>query len=174
MSATGQRAFPRQRAGAGYSLLELVVALIVIIALAGFALDRVMFYQERAEKAAMEGILALVKMGLQMRLAELIVTNRQMLAAALERENPLILLDPPPGNYAGEYAPPLKSGCWYYASRERELVYVPSSTAYLEGLTKGATELRFRVVLHTEKNAQTGQPAPIGVGLLPSRDFRWF
>ena len=177
MSNPGNRAWrplPRHRYCTGHSLLELIIAVAIIGVLAGIAMDRVLFYQERAEKAAMESTLALVKMSLQMRLAELIVANRQQLAVDLEQENPMKLLDPPPGNYAGSYITPARGGSWYYADKERELVYVPSGTAYLTGGKDNPKELRFRVVIQTEKNARTGQAAPIGVALSPNPGFQWF
>lgn len=158
----------------GFSLLELVMAIALIGAIAMFALDRLLFYQERTEKIAMESTLALVNMGLQVRLSELIMSNRQMRVAELELENPMRWLDPPPSNYAGEYVVPAKRGYWYYAVREHELVYTPSATTYLEVGQTGQIELRYRVLIRYENNHVTGQPAPIGVHLAPSRDFRWF
>lgn len=164
----------RRRLGAGYSMLELVLVVIVVGVLATVAMERFLFYQEQAEKAAMEATLAEVKMGLQMRLAELIVSNRQNLVGALEREDPMQWLDPPPANYAGPYAAPLKNGNWYYAQQNHELVYLPASAANLHIGNGKDKELRFRVVIRAETNVYTKIPTPSGVGLQPSRDFKWF
>jgi len=62
---------------AGFTLLELGVAITAIAVLAVLLLNRLHIYQEMAEKAAMESTLRLIKTGLQIRLAELIITNRQ-------------------------------------------------------------------------------------------------
>jgi general secretion pathway protein G len=164
----------QRRRPAGFSMLELALVVVVVSVLATVALGRFLYYQERAEKVAMESTLAIVKMGLQMRLAELIVTNRQAFAVQLERENPMKWLDPIPDNYAGEYVAPIKSGNWYYAAAEHELVYLPSGTSYLDLGQSALAELRYHVVLQFDRNAVTGHPAPIGVGLVPSRDFKWF
>lgn len=165
---------PRRPRPAGFSLLELALVVIVVSVLATVAMGRFLYYQERAEKAAMESTLALVRMGLQMRLAELIVTNRQALAVQLARENPMQWLDPPPAVYRGEYSVSAKSGYWYYAAAGHELVYLPTSTAYLDTGQAGLQQLRFRVVLRFEKNAVVAQSAAIGISLAPSREYTWF
>ena len=132
---------------AGFTLIELILVLIVISVLGVTALDRFRYYQERAEKAAMEATLAAFKMGLQLQLAELIVTNKQMAVAQLERENPMRWLQEPPGNYLGEYTTPTQPGNWYYAMNEHELVYVPNNSAYLDTRRSANKELRFRVAI---------------------------
>jgi type II secretory pathway pseudopilin PulG len=164
----------QRRRPAGFSLLELALIVVVVSALAAVALDRYLYYQERAEKFAMEETLAMVKMGLQIRLAELIMTNRQSIAAQLERENPMQWLDPPPNNYFGDYVSPAKHGNWYYSAAEHELVYVPSSRSKLDIDQSALKELRYRVVIQFEPNLFTGRPLPIGVSLVPSRSFKWF
>jgi prepilin-type N-terminal cleavage/methylation domain-containing protein len=163
-----------QRRRGGFSMLEFVLVVFVIGVLATVAINRFLFYQERTEKIAMESTLALVKMGLQLRLAEMMMGNRQSQAVELERENPMKWLDPPPANYAGEYSAPIKTGNWYYASAERELVYVPASTAFLDIAQSGSKELRYRVAIQTGRNEVTGQPMPIGVGVVASRSYKWF
>ena len=54
---------------AGFTLLELVVVICVAGVIAVIAANRFLYLEERAEKAALEGVLAGVKMGLQIRMA---------------------------------------------------------------------------------------------------------
>ena len=61
----------------GFTLVELAVAISVIAVLAAVLLNRLAYYKELAEKAAMESMVRIIKTGLQIRLAELIITNRQ-------------------------------------------------------------------------------------------------
>jgi general secretion pathway protein G len=174
MTARGSRTKRGWRRGGGFSMLELALVVFVVGILVAVAVERFLFYQERTEKIAMESTLALVKMGVQLRLAELMVGNRQSLAVALESENPMRWLDPPPANYAGEYSAPIKSGYWYYASAEHELVYQPSGTVYLETASNLDKELRFRVVIQVGRNLFSGQPMPTGVSVEATREYKWF
>jgi general secretion pathway protein G len=121
-----------------------------------------------------EATLAALKMGLQFQLAELIVTNRQMTAAQLERENPIRWLQEPPANYLGEYTKPPQPGNWYYATSARELVYVPNNSAYLDARRSENKELRFRVAVRYAADAATGRKTPSGAAIIQAREFKWF
>ena len=160
----------------GFTLVELVGVIIIASVLAAVALDRLLFYTERAEKAAMDATLAATKMGLQIRLAELIMTNRQMVAPQLERENPMRWLAEPPSGYLGEYSAPPKPGNWYFAADARQLVYVPSGTRYLQLNHEDKKELRFQVRLYYDEIDMAGGKVRslAGVSLLPVRPYRWF
>lgn len=161
---------------AGFTLIELILVIGVVGVLSATAADRLFYYQERAEKAAMEATLAAVKMGLQIRLAELTVTNRQNLAAELERENPLRWLDEPPANYAGDYHAPPERGAWYFATDAYQLVYVPNNTSYLRWEQRDERELRFQVRLRYEEIELVGgkSKTPAGIAIIPARPYRWF
>ena len=159
---------------AGFSQLELVVVICVAGVIAIFAAERFLYLEERAEKAALEGVLAGLKMGLQIRMAEMLMTNQQAGIGALEKENPVRWLQQPPGNYAGEYAAPAKSGYWYYAAREHQLVYLPNYSAHLDTGQSGNKELWFRIAIRYEASAVTGGRIPAGIGLVPAQGFKWF
>lgn len=163
----------RQR---GFNLFELVVALALIAALAAVLLDRLAYYQEMAEKAAMESTLRVIKTGLQIRLAELIIGNRQGEAAALEMEDPMRWLDPPPVNYAGAYREPPNFGKWYFDAKARQLVYVVSRGNRLELAAPGETQqVRFRAQLLRDRvNVAGGAVESVtGVTLTPVTPYRW-
>lgn len=161
---------------AGFSLFEFVVALIIISVLAAVLLNRLAYYQEMAEKAAMESTLRTIKTGLQIRLAELIVTNRQAEAARLESGDPFQWLDDKPPNYAGPYRAPPDTGTWYFDAGERQLVYVVNkgSRLDLDGDT-GARQLRFRARLLKDPVRVSGTvvESVTGVALVPVRPYRW-
>ena len=165
-----------KRIKAGFSAFEFVVALIIISVLAAVLLNRLGYYQEMAEKAAMESTLRIVKTGLQIRLAELIVTNRQSEAARLETEDPFKWLDEKPPNYVGRYRVPPDTGTWYFDADERQLVYVVNTGNRLElDSDTGAKQVRFRARLLKDRLQLygTGVESVSGVALVPVNPYRW-
>lgn len=175
-----QRSF-RRPAGAGFTMIELMVVIIVVSLLGTVAADRLFYYRERAEKAMVDSTLELVKMGLRIRMAELVASNRTTELPQLERINPIRWMEEPPAGYVGEYVAPAKQGSWYYSTPQNELIYLPSSTSYLEtgqitaNGANGLKELRFRVVLrYQSENPTPGVRSITGIGLAPSKPYKWF
>jgi type II secretory pathway pseudopilin PulG len=166
----------RARREAGSSLFELGVALIIVSVLAAVLLSRLGYYKEMLEKAAMESTLRNIKTGLQVHLAELIVTNRQAQAIRLESENPIQWLDEKPLNYGGSYRTPPNAGTWYFDAGTHELVYVVNTGNRLELDTgAGPKQVRFRARLLKErlKLFGNGVESIAGVTLLPVQPYRW-
>ena len=164
---------PRNR---GFTLLELMTAILIISALAAVLLDRLAYYQEAAEKAAMESTVRLIKTGLQIQLAELIIANREGDAQRLEAEDPTRWLDPRPANYGGDYREPPAAGTWYYDVSARQLVYVVNTGSRLKlDSTEGRKEVRFRAqLLKAPLQVPGGQVERInGVALIPVSPYRW-
>jgi len=163
----------RVGAAGGFTLIELIVVIIVISVLGTLAADRLFYYRERAEKAMVDSTLELVKMGLRIRMAELVVSNRSTELPQLARENPMRWMEEPPAGYAGEYVTPAKPGNWYYASRENELIYLPSSTSYLDTGQK-KKELRFRVELRYQIESAGQGRSIVGITLASINGYKWF
>jgi prepilin-type N-terminal cleavage/methylation domain-containing protein len=160
----------------GFSLLEFSVVAVVLVVLSGVFLERLTYYQEAAERARFESELQIFKTGLQLRMAELISTNREQQIRQLETENPLRWLDQKPAYYAGEYPLSPESGAWYFDSVARELVYVVNQDRFLsvENPVK-PKQLRFRVrVNYQPVDAPGGRIRGLaGVTLEPVSLFRW-
>ena len=89
------------RRSAGFSILELVVSLTLVAVLVGVFLDRVLYYREQAEKAAMEQVAQDLRSSVNLRVAELMLENRLQELAALPGKNPMELLERKPQNYLG-------------------------------------------------------------------------
>lgn len=160
----------------GFSLFELIVVIFVVSLLAAVFARRLTAYQEFAEKAAMDATLSIIKTALQIRLANLIIDNRQADAPELERTNPMEWLAETPSNYAGLYREPTERGSWYYDQRLLQLVYVPSSADYLRmEKTDGGREIRFRTRLIFDPVQVAGMRvnSVAGVALTPVRPYQW-
>lgn len=160
----------------GFTVLELILV-IIVAGIAGLvAFDRFLYYQELAEKATVEATLASFKMGLQIRSAELAISNNQSQSGGLERENPVRWLAEPPANYAGEYPTRPAAGQWYFDPKDATLVYVPSSSRYLTFSTSGNGELRFRVRLKYDvvQTAAGSARMPAGISIVATNEYKWF
>lgn len=149
---TGQR---------GITLLELVVAVGVIAVLAAILLDRLLYYQEFAEKTAMEVTAENIRTELRFRLGELIAKQDQVAIAHLAAENPIHWLERPPPNYAGELrAPALEEappGSWYFDTASSRLVYRPNRSGHFVGGQPGEIpEVHYRTVVWPQAGAIDG------------------
>ena len=113
----------------GFTLLELIVVISIVAILAGSLLSRIPYYQEQAEKAAMEQTVGALQSALVMRYGALMAhgaANEKELKA-LAADNPMNWLQQKPSNYAGEYFDPapqaIPFGYWFYDLKSHDLVY---------------------------------------------------
>lgn len=149
--ACGRR--ERSRASPGLTLVELIIVICIIALAAAFLVDRLRFYQEAAEKAAMEYTVGAVKSALQLRVAAMLVSGEERNIESLARVNPVDWLTEPPRGYRGEFRSPqpaVPPGSWYFDANSNELVYVPNLDGHLERLSDGSKRPRFRVRLDFE------------------------
>jgi len=160
----------------GFTLFELAVGVVIISILAWVLLTRLAYYQEMAEKAAMESTVRVIKTGLQIHLAELIIGNRQREAGTLEVEDPMQWLEPRPANYAGAYREPPTLGRWYFDATARQLVYVVNTGNRLDlAAAADAKQIRFRARLLKDRlNVGGGVVESVtGVTLTAVTPYRW-
>jgi general secretion pathway protein G len=159
----------------GFTMIELILVVVLVSVVAVVGIDRLLYYQERAEKAAMDATLASFKMGLQIHSAELAIANQLSDVATLERENPVRWLDAPPPNYGGEYRSPGEPGNWYFAPKQAELVYVAKNNSYLR-LPGETNELRFKVRLRYDdiQIADGKNRVPVGISIVAVTPYNWF
>lgn len=108
----------------GFTLFELVVVVVLVSFLATAAFSRFRSLQDAAEQAAVEANVAALRAALLIRSTELAAGNRWQEMLRLQRQNPFLLLETPPGNYAGEYAGSWAPGNWYYLPGESAVAYV--------------------------------------------------
>ncbi len=175
MLDSGTRARPR--AASGLTLIELIIVVCIIALCATLLFERLRFYQEAAEKAAMEYTVAVVKSALQLRVAAMLLRGEGGNIGSLARANPVEwLMEPPPG-YRGEFRAPqpdVPRGSWYFDATRKELVYVPDLDAHLERLADGSKRLRFRVRLDEPAESDAERKRMTGMRVEPVMPYTWF
>jgi len=141
---------PDPRRG-GFTLFELILAIVLVTLFAGILLGRFLFYQEAAEKAAMERTVNALRSAIDIKVATLIARGRASEIADLARANPVDLLSDKPTDYAGEYyhlaTIELAPGHWYYDLEDRQLVYVVEHGAHFTPDKQGRKWVRYRTAL---------------------------
>lgn len=135
----------------GSSLFEFFIAAGVISLIAVLLLDRLLTYQEYAERAAMELTVVNMRSGLRLHVAELMTQGRLHEVGKLINENPVRWLEAPPPNYLGELSQPapktLTHEIWYFDTTRRELVYLPHDNRFLLAPWRDRTEvMRFQII----------------------------
>ncbi len=166
-------------AGAGFSLLELLVVVSIIGILAGVLLNRALFYQELAEKTAMEETVGAIRGALHLRMAALITRNRMDEIPRLAKQNPMDWLAEKPRGYAGEYFDPkigeIPKGSWYYDLKDGSLVYLVNSGRHFASTPGGRKWIRFRAtVMHEALLPGDGEREFSGVVFKETEAYRWF
>lgn len=168
---------------AGATLLEFAVVASILGVVSFLLLDRLAYYQERAEKANMEYVATALKSALLVEFSMLMVEGRMREGTTLLRRNPMDWLDRKPANYIGEFdgdAPRAQSGgVWYFNRSARELVYRVKLGRHFMPDSRGEREVRFRVKANYDGEANKAQEGaspmlPSGVKLTTVEAYKWF
>lgn len=167
----------------GFSLLELIVVIAVISILIGAILSRIPFYQEQAEKTAMEQTAAAIQNYLVMRTGALMAHGDADGKGwdALTIDNPVGWLQQKPVNYTDEFFDPAPNavtpGHWIFDLKSRDLIYIPDHNEYLNPGKDGRKWIRFHVKLEYESlagSARGGKKQLAAALFEPTESYRWF
>lgn len=165
----------------GFTLLELIVVISVVAILAGLFLSRVPFYQEQAEKVAVEQIAGAIQSALVMRTGTLLAhgeaSDKEL--GALVNDNPINWLQQKPWNYAGEFFDPtaqtVTPGHWMFDLKSRELIYVMDHSEYFTPGNDGQKWIRFHVRLEYESSIMgAGKQHLASLLFKPTETYHWF
>ena len=166
-----------KRAARGVSLLDFLIAVILIGAFMLAFLDRLDAFRESAERVAMQQLARELGWALRLRAAELMLANRNDEIGRLEGANPIEALDMQVANYAGagssaeEAAVP--AGRWYFNRQTRELVYFPALTSQFAGGASARARVAWRVTVVREATQPGGKPRPLWVRFELVQPYRW-
>jgi prepilin-type N-terminal cleavage/methylation domain-containing protein len=170
------------RSSKGFTLLELIIVITIIVVMMGLFMNRMMFYREQAEKTAMEQVVGVIQSALTMQYGEILTRGKPSDVAALAQDNPVNLLQKSPRNYAGEFYDPtpqaVAPGNWMFDLKTRDLIYVVGDSHYFKPGQDGRKWIRFHVVMsYTTSRLPSLHDAPADLtGLLfePVEPYSWF
>ena len=167
---------------AGFTLIEMLVVVVAIGILAGFALDRLYPLIGRAERVAFMRLQAQLQNQLTLVTAERMARGESATIPALAGTNPMQYLLKPPENYLGAFddgqpagAP---SGHWYFDTLTGTLVYLVGGHTRFDGLDGPEDRVLFRVRLAFTDQNGNGRYEPSrdrfdGIWLAPVYAYSW-
>lgn len=166
---------PDSRRPRGFTLFELVIVVCLVGILASIALDRLLRYQEIAEKTAMEATIGAIRSAQALQSASRILDGGLVAVGRMQTENPVgWLAQPPPGYLGGLRDPALDQvpgGSWYFDLKNNELVYRPQHTRYFTPGPDGTDLIRFRVVARLGSGQPPRELAELDIR--PIAPIRW-
>lgn len=167
-----------RRAPFGFTVVELLAVIVVIAVLAAVLLDRMIWYQERAEKIAMESVVSVLRAALQLQAAGRLIRGEGPELRVLADENPMTWLANLPDNYLGprdrEAIAAVPKGHWYFDLDDRSLVYRLRNHRYFEVPAGVRPEVRFRTVIDYGAAGQGAVAVLSAMDVRPVRPYRWF
>jgi prepilin-type N-terminal cleavage/methylation domain-containing protein len=166
----------------GFSLLELVIVIAIIVLLLVIAVDKLLPLRVDAERTAMENVLGALKSALNIEVAAHIARGQIPLLVSLQDSNPMNRLSEQPKNYAGEFDAPdpavIEGGQWYFDRHDHTLVYRVSNVESFQTPLSGPARARFAVRLdYDDMNGNSsfdmGVDAIRGVRLEALETYSW-
>jgi len=173
----------RPQSSGGFTLLELVIVITLVVLLFLTAFWRLLPLRGDAEAAHVATTIGTLRSNLGVVVTERILSDSLDSVALLEGANPMTLLAQPPGNYLGEVDAredrPIAGGSWYFDTASRELRYRVRYPQYLhDNTTDEPHELAWRVQLsfadrNDDGRYQPDEDALRGVRLSARDNPRW-
>ena len=164
----------------GFTLIELIVVVAVVGMLATIALDRLIWFQGQAEKANMEYTASMIKSGLWMSAANLMMAERSKEIGDLAKRNPIDLLAQKPENYLGALdgtnLAVLQRGKWFYDTSRQQVIYVIDQRYNFRPAVTDDFTVKYSVkLIYGEMELTRGNKTPYiaGITLIPLSKYKW-
>lgn len=163
----------------GYTRFELLVRVLVVAILSAILLERMLYYQEQAERTVMETTIINIRSGMRLHVADLMTQQRNAEIGAMLRQNPVHWLQQPPDGYLGALddaaIKDIPGGSWYFDNARGDLVYVPRLARHFSA-AEGHREVRFRVDARAigPDPGNGRMPKVEGIDIVPVQAYKWF
>lgn len=159
----------------GFTLLELVIVIVLVILLFLTAWWRLMPLRGSAEAAHVATTVGTLRSALGMHVAERIVTDSLGAVAELDGGNPMPLLEQPPVTYIGEIETSradIAPGSWYFETQTGHLGYRVRHPQYLVEPPPEPVDLRWRI--RVRRGGRQGSVRAVTLEPLHARRWRPF
>lgn len=158
------------------------MVIIIVVVMMGLFLNRVLFYQERAEKTAMVAVVGAIQTALTLQYGQVLTRGNASDVQALVQDNPMNWLQKKPANYAGEFYEPTPlaagPGNWVFDLKTHDLIYVVRNGEYFKPGREGKKWIRFHVAANREASRLPSQrdapPDLTGILFEPVEPYSWF
>jgi prepilin-type N-terminal cleavage/methylation domain-containing protein len=170
------------RSERGISLLELLIAIVIISVLLVVAVDRLLALRFEAERASVQSVIGALRSALYVEFAGAAARGQMRRMDVAGGTNPMHYLAEKPEGYAGEFfgADPalFEPGTWYFDTRDRALVYVVRFPQEFVTSLSGPPRLRLAVEpdyddLDRNGRFDPGRDPVRGLKLVSPEPYRW-
>ncbi|MDE3020475.1 MAG: type II secretion system protein [Pseudomonadota bacterium] len=151
----------------GFSLLELIVALCLILIFAGVLAERIQAYQKLAESYNIKETASELTAALRIATLNRLAAGKKVDSTWFSAVNPLSLIDLPSGIDGGLWNGDGRTGRWYYYPSRQELLYVFHYNNFLDRLLDHKKIVRFRIIGAYNAHAALGRANSPFVRLIP-------
>lgn len=167
-----------RRTVSGFTLIELVVVITIMVLLIGALLNRVWFYQEQAEKTAMVQVADALQGALIMKYGSMMTHGEEAQVVDLVTENPMNWLQKVPANYSGEFYDPtprsVAPGNWVFDLKSRDLIYVVDRGDHFVPGQDGNKWVRYHVgLMYEAARGNVAGKTLTGLRFAPVRPYDW-
>jgi prepilin-type N-terminal cleavage/methylation domain-containing protein len=167
-----------KKEGSGFTLVELLIVISIVAFLASLLFSRILFYQELAEKAAMQQVVGVLQTSLVMQMGHRMASGLGPELGNIVKENPMDWLAQKPPNYAGEFnrvkPNTAQPGNWVFDRGTHELIYLPDHAEYFVPAKDGVRWIRFQTRLVYEASVRDKSVKELaGVVISPVEPYQW-
>jgi len=170
----------KRRQPKGFSLLELLIVIIIISTLLGFAIARLLKLQVQAERSSMEGMVGIMQSAIALTISEHIAKDKISRLAKYVNSNPIKLLTEPPHNYLGSFEgrpDDPEHASWWYDKSSNTLCYFVLNHEHVRTESRDKRLIKFKIMAVYDDNNSNGRFDPgdvlIGLRLAPVSKYRW-